>query len=72
MRRSRPKKILIEEKIPAFEEKILKLEQQAAELLQTVRQLPSGAKRHDLRKEIGRFSVRIAALRKSGHSGHSD
>ena len=66
MPRSRPKKILIEEKIPDFEEKILKLEELATELLETVRQLPSGAERHDLLKQIGSFRVRIAALRKSG------
>jgi Tfp pilus assembly protein PilO len=68
MRRSRTKKIPIEEKISASDEKIHKLEQLATELLETVRQLPSGTERHDLLKEIGRFSVRIAALRKSGHS----
>ena len=66
MPRSRPKKILIEEKIPDFEEKILKLEELATELLETVRQLPSGAERHDLLKQIGSFRVRIAALRKAG------
>ena len=66
MPRSRPKKILIEEKIPDFEEKILKLEELATELLETVRQLPSGEERHDLLKQIGSFRVRIAALRKSG------
>ena len=67
MPRSRPKKILIEEKIPDFEEEeILKLEELATELLETVRQLPSGAERHDLLKQIGSFRVRIAALRKSG------
>jgi len=44
---------------------ILILEELAAELLQTARQLPPGAKRHDILKEIGSFRVRIAALRKS-------
>jgi hypothetical protein len=66
MPRSRPKKILIEEKIPDFEEKILKLEELATELLETARELPPGTRRHDLLKEVSSFRVRIAALRKSG------
>jgi hypothetical protein len=64
MRRSRTKEILVEEKFPTFEEKILKLEELATELLETARQLPSGAKRHGILKEIGSFRVRIAALRR--------
>ena len=66
VRRSRPKKILVGEEIPTFEEKILKLEELATELLETARELPPGTKRHDLLKEIGSFRVRIAALRMSG------
>jgi hypothetical protein len=66
VRRSRTKKILVGEEIPTFEEKILKLEELATELLETARELPPGTKRHDLLKEIGSFRVRIAALRKSG------
>jgi hypothetical protein len=68
VRRSRPKKILVGEEIPTFEEKILKLDELATDLLETARQLPSGAERHDLLKQIGFFRVRIAALRKSGNS----
>ena len=62
------KEVLLEKKIPTFDEEILNLEKLATELLETARQLPPSTKRHDILKEIGRFRVRIAALRKSGHS----
>ena len=68
VRRSGMKKVVIEEKIPVFEEKVSKLAKLATELLETARKLPPGTKRHDLLKAIGSFRVRIAALRKSGHS----
>jgi hypothetical protein len=64
--RNRTKKFLIlENKSLTFEEEILILEKLAIELLQTARQLPPGTKRYDMLKEIGRFRVRIFALRKS-------
>jgi len=47
---------------------ILALEELAAELLKTARELRPGAKRHDILKEIGSLRVRIAALRKSESS----
>ena len=64
--------ILEKKKLPTFEEEILSLEKQATELLETVRQLPGGKKRNDILKEIGRFRVRIAALRKSEPSPSSN
>ena len=35
----------------------------AAKLLETARKLPPGLVRHDVLKEIGKFRVRIAALK---------
>jgi hypothetical protein len=66
--KNRTKKFpILEKKSLTFEEEILILEKLAIELLQTARQLPPGTKRHDILKEIGKFRVRIAALRKSKH-----
>jgi hypothetical protein len=42
------------------------LEAMAAKLLRTVRKLPPGPVRHDLLKEIGKFRVRITALKAKG------
>jgi hypothetical protein len=42
------------------------LEAMAAKLLRTVRKLPPGSVRHDLLKEIGKFRVRITALKAKG------
>jgi len=73
VRRLRRKFLILEKmKLPTFEEEILILEKQATELLETARQLPPGIKRNDLLKEIGRFRVRIAALRKSEPSPSSN
>jgi hypothetical protein len=73
VRRLRKKFLIFEKmKLPTFEEEILILEKQATGLLETARQLPLGIKRNDLLKEIGRFRVRIAALRKSEPSPSSN
>jgi hypothetical protein len=53
-------------KTPILEEKIRGLEELAMELLETVRQFPPSAKRHDLLKEIGRLRVQIIRLQISG------
>jgi hypothetical protein len=45
---------------------IQELEAMAAELLKTARKLPPGPVRHDLLKEIGKFRVRITALKPKG------
>jgi hypothetical protein len=42
------------------------LEAMAAKLLRTARKLPPGSVRHDLLKEIGKFRVRITALKAKG------
>ena len=42
------------------------LETMAAKLLETARKLPAGPVRNDLLKEIGKFRVRIAALKAKG------
>jgi hypothetical protein len=55
-------------KVLSLEEKIFILEELATEMLKKARALPKSAERHDILKEIGHFRVRIAALRKSGHS----
>ena len=39
------------------------LAEMAAKLLKTARNLPPGPVRHDILKEIGKFRVRIAALK---------
>jgi len=66
-KRGGTKKVLTaEKKVLSFEEEILILEKLATELLETARQLPPGTNRHDILKEIGKFRVRIAALRKPG------
>jgi hypothetical protein len=39
------------------------LEEMAAKLLETARKLPLGPVRHDILKEIGKFRVRITALK---------
>jgi hypothetical protein len=39
------------------------LEEIAAKLLKTVRNLPPGSERYGILKEIGKFRVRIAALK---------
>jgi hypothetical protein len=48
------------------------LEEMAAKPLKTARNLPPGPVRHDILKEIGKFRVRIAALKAKGneHSGN--
>ena len=40
------------------------LERLLAKLFETARKLPAGPVRHDILKEIGKFSARIAALKK--------
>ena len=42
------------------------LEEIAAKLLKTARKLPSGSERHGILKEIGKFCVRITALKAKG------
>ena len=42
------------------------LEEMAAKLLKTARNLPPGPVRHDILKEIGKFRARIAALKTKG------
>ena len=39
------------------------LERMLAKLFETARKLPAGAVRHDILKEIGKFSARITALK---------
>jgi hypothetical protein len=48
---------LVEPEVPAD------LEQIAAQLLRSARKLPHGPERQNILKEIGRFRVRIAALK---------
>ncbi len=67
MVRQPPSKGARTKKFLTFEEKILKLEELASELLEAARQLPSSTERHNILKEIGFFRVRIAALRESGN-----
>lgn len=45
------------------EARLQELEEMAAKLLATARELPSGQDRHNALREIGRFRVRIAALK---------
>jgi len=42
------------------------LEAMAVKLLKTARKLPPGPVRHDILKEIGKFRVRITALKAKG------
>ena len=42
---------------------IQELEEMVAKLLETARKLPAGPVRHDILKEIGKFTARIAALK---------
>ena len=42
------------------------LEEIAAKLLKTARKLPPGSERHGILKEIGKFRVRITALKAKG------
>jgi hypothetical protein len=42
--------------------RLQELEEMAAKLLATARDLPSGQDRHNALREIGRFRARIAAL----------
>ena len=42
---------------------IQELEEMVAKLLETARKLPPGPVRHDVLKEIGKFRVRITALK---------
>jgi hypothetical protein len=42
------------------------LEAMAAKLLKTARKIPAGPVRNDILKEIGKFRVRIAALKAKG------
>jgi hypothetical protein len=42
--------------------RLQELEEIAAKLLATARELPSGQDRHDALREIGRFRAQIAAL----------
>jgi hypothetical protein len=55
---------------PASNEPMLKvmhdLEEMAAKLLATARELPLGSERHGILKEIGKFRVRITALKAKG------
>ena len=43
--------------------RLQELEEMAARLLALARKLPPGQQRHDVVREIGRFRVRIAALK---------
>jgi hypothetical protein len=43
--------------------RLQELEEMAAKLLATARELPSGQDRHNALREIGRFRVRIATLK---------
>jgi hypothetical protein len=45
------------------EARLQELEEMAAKLLATARELPSGQDRHNALREIGRFRVQIAALK---------
>ena len=42
------------------------LETMAAKLLEIARKLPQGSERHSILKEIGKFRVRITALKAKG------
>jgi hypothetical protein len=42
--------------------KLQELEDWAAELQATVRQLPSGPDRHDLLQEVGKFRAQVSAM----------
>jgi hypothetical protein len=44
------------------------LEKMLAKLLEDARKLPRGQKRHELLKEIGRFRVKLDALKKRKQS----
>ena len=44
------------------------LEKMLAKLLEDARKLPLGQKRHELLKEIGRFRVKLDALKKRKQS----
>ena len=43
--------------------RLQELQEMAAKLLATARELPSGQHRHNALREIGRFRARIAALK---------
>jgi hypothetical protein len=43
--------------------RLQELEEMAARLIALARQLPPGQQRHDVVREIGRFRMRIAALK---------
>ena len=51
------------------EARLQELEEIAEKLLATARNLPSGQDRHNALREIGRFRVRIAALKLNERPG---
>ena len=54
------------QKICELKTEMQDLEEMAAKLLKTARNLPAWQVRHDILKEIGKFRVRIAALKAKG------
>jgi hypothetical protein len=46
--------------------KLQELEEMAAKLLATARELPPGQERHEVLQEIGKFRLRITALQDAG------
>jgi hypothetical protein len=46
--------------------KLQELEEMAAKLLATARELPPGQERHDILQEIGKFRLRTIALQGAG------
>ena len=54
---------MIEKLAPPVAARLQELEEMAARLLALARELPPGQRRYDIMQEIGRFRVRIAALK---------
>ena len=54
---------MIEKLAPPVAARLQELEEMAARLLALARKLPPGQRRYDIMQEIGRFRVRIAALK---------
>ena len=54
---------MIERLAPPVVARLQELEEMAARLLVLARKLPPGQRRYEIMQEIGRFRVRIAALK---------
>ena len=54
---------MIEKLAPPAVARLQELEEMAARLLALARKLPPGQRRYDIMQEIGRFRVRIAAIK---------